>query len=124
MSTPTGHCPRCERTVVLRREEIDMCLCIVLFFTIIGGIIYLIIYFNKPIDRCVQCNTRISYIDSNQYSQQQYQNQYNQTPSSPQNEIQSLQSEEPVKDDKKYCQFCGEKVNPGTKHCPNCGART
>ena len=113
---PTGFCTRCQRTVVLDREQLDTCLFLVLlFFTVIGGIIYYIIYKNKPMNRCVHCSTVISYVDSRQYSQQRYQGQSSQE--------QSLQSQEPIKEGKKYCEYCGEKINPGIKFCHNCGAR-
>lgn len=36
----------------------------------------------------------------------------------------SEQEKQAVENKKKYCQYCGTKINPDDRNCPQCGART
>lgn len=51
-------CPKCNQKVMPKREDMDLCLLIILsiFTGGIGGIIYLIIYYNRNPNRCSYCN--------------------------------------------------------------------
>ena len=53
----SGYCGHCQQQVSAKREEIDICLAIILaIFTVgIGLAIYLAIWHSKPINRCVHC---------------------------------------------------------------------
>lgn len=110
-SNPTGFCPRCNQHVLLTRKDFDTCLAIVLLiFTGIGFFIYIGVYYSKKEDRCVHCGTQITISPS-------------------QAQIQSSLKPNPVASSKEirgelpnYCAFCGEKLEVGSKFCPNCGS--
>ena len=65
-TNPTGYCPRCQQNVLLKREEIDTCLAIILliFTAGIGLLIYLAIYYSKAEDRCIHCGAKITALQS------------------------------------------------------------
>ncbi|MHA1984942.1 MAG: hypothetical protein ACW967_11345 [Candidatus Hodarchaeales archaeon] len=124
MSTknPTGFCPRCQQQVLLTRKEFDTCLAIVLLlFTGIGFIIYLVVYYGKKEDRCVHCGTQIALSQAQapvayQTPQEIQQSSYSDTRS---------ESEENSLTAPKFCRFCGEKIESSSiKFCPNCGSKT
>ena len=81
----------------------------------IGFIIYLIIYFSKPEDRCVFCNQptqpytnqEISTTKPNLYGQPQ--------PST--GTIPESGTAPPLN----FCPNCGEAINASMKFCENCG---
>ncbi|MHA1821596.1 MAG: hypothetical protein ACTSU2_11545 [Promethearchaeota archaeon] len=56
-----GYCPHCGRMVTTTREDIDVGLALFLLFCTggIGLIIYLIIYYTQPEDKCVFCKTKV-----------------------------------------------------------------
>jgi len=118
---PTGYCPRCQQITLLRRQDIDTCLAIILliFTAGIGLIIYLIWYYSKEENTCVHCGTKVTaYQTSFQYTQQ------------PQPQLQSTQYSTPTDanvqsrgDQAKFCSLCGERLEIGVKFCPNCGAQ-
>jgi len=130
---PTGYCPTCKQRVLLQREEIDTGLAILLliFTAGIGLIVYIILYYSKPENRCVHCNTevlssrniakddgeeRISYQDnSNPYLQKQTKSNVR-SHYIPVEEA-SRSSEKPT-----YCRLCGGKINSeDQRFCSNCG---
>ncbi|MGV9171384.1 MAG: hypothetical protein ACOC44_00465 [Promethearchaeia archaeon] len=55
----TAYCSKCERNVLLVREDIDLPLAIILliFTAGFGLFIYLIIYYNREENRCVHYYT-------------------------------------------------------------------
>ncbi|MFX1381962.1 MAG: hypothetical protein ACFFBP_05910 [Promethearchaeota archaeon] len=117
----SGFCHHCNQNVLLRREEFDVCLAIILllFTAGIGFIIYLAVYYSKPEDRCIHCGNRIALIESSQYSQQNVHNKGIPKPVSSkpsQEEIQII--DEPI-----YCAFCGDKLSTEENYCPNCGSK-
>ena len=116
---PTGWCPRCQQNVLLKREEIDTCLAIILliFTAGIGLIIYLAIYYSKPEDRCIHCSAKISAIQTQ--SPYASQPQIQQSPYSAPTSI----SEEVAGARPNFCSLCGEKLDMGIKFCPNCGSQ-
>ncbi|MHA1489026.1 MAG: zinc-ribbon domain-containing protein [Promethearchaeota archaeon] len=136
---PIGYCNHCQQNVLLKREDIDMCLAIILllFTAGIGLIIYLLIHYSKPENRCVHCGSICQVVISNQYPQSsdqlpyQQQVQSNQIPYQPQSQIQYRQ--ETIQADTiievkgggaLYCPLCGEKLdNPGVRFCPSCGSK-
>ncbi len=117
---PTGYCPRCRQQVLLTREEINWGIAILLliFTGGIGLIIYLVIYYSKPQDRCIHCNTRV-ISRTPQYSQNVNIAQ-NETFISKENQkVEKRENESPI-----YCPFCGEQLNSSNvRFCPNCGTK-
>ena len=118
---PSGWCPRCQQNVLLTREEIDTCLAVVLliFTAGIGLLIYLAIYYSKPEEYCVHCRAKVtaSQIPSPYAYQPQPQIQqpsYS-TPTNASGEVKGARPN--------FCALCGEKLEPGTKFCPNCGGQ-
>ncbi len=116
---PTGWCPRCQQNVLLKREEIDTCLAIILliFTAGIGLIIYLAIYYSRPEENCIHCGAKITtpqtqspYISQPQTQQTSYSTSVN-------------VSEEVTGFKPSYCALCGEKLDSGTRFCPNCGSQ-
>ena len=112
---PTGYCPRCSQDVLLTREEINwgVALLLLCFTGGIGLIIYLVIFYSKPEDRCIHCNTRVL-----SRAQQHTQVIEPSTPSA-NHEIKVTESESP-----KYCPFCGEQLeSSNVRFCSNCGTK-
>ncbi|MFX1339460.1 MAG: hypothetical protein ACFFDK_12680 [Promethearchaeota archaeon] len=119
-TTPIGYCEHCKQNVSLRRQEIDTWLAIILllFTGGIGFIIYLIIYYSKPKNRCVHCGTVVSSILDQQ------------TPTPKQITYQQHEKKEvlPVEivegEQVKYCPLCGADLDEKTQNfCPNCGSK-
>lgn len=128
-TNPTGYCPHCQQNVLLTREDIDICLAIILliFTAGIGLIIYLAIYYSRPEDKCVHCGTRINPIQQQPVGQIPYQDQAQKNPYIYQSQptqgytassgFEEFKEEEPL-----FCAYCGEKLEvKGIKFCPNCG---
>ena len=117
----SGYCNHCKQNVLLQRGEFDVCLAIILllFTAGIGFIIYLVIYYNKPENRCVQCGNRIPFINSSQYMQQDFQVKREMQ----EGQVNSFQEETSFEEGTKFCSFCGEKISSETIYCPNCGSR-
>ncbi|MFX0103977.1 MAG: zinc-ribbon domain-containing protein [Candidatus Hodarchaeota archaeon] len=118
-NNPTGFCPRCNQDVLLTREDIDICLAIVLliFTAGIGLLIYLAIYYSKAENRCVHCGTivtapqtHISYTSQPQIQKASY--------STPINGSEKITGTKP-----NFCALCGEKLEVGANFCPNCGSQ-
>ena len=119
---PQGYCPHCQQNVMLVRDEIDVCLAIILliFTAGIGLVIYLAIHYSRPENKCIHCGTVISYVDTQQYAQQQYQARP-QMQTQPQ--VSPIETGKHFEEVIKYCTFCGEKISFETKYCPNCGSK-
>ncbi|MFX1322923.1 MAG: hypothetical protein ACFFAQ_14900 [Promethearchaeota archaeon] len=128
-TNPTGYCPHCQQNVLLTREDIDICLAIILliFTAGIGLIIYLAIYYSRKEDKCVHCGTRISPIQTQPAGQISYQQQALENPYTYQtqptqeytttSDVKEFKGENPF-----FCVYCGEKLEfEGIKFCPNCG---
>ncbi len=118
---PTGFCPRCNQEVLLTREDIDVCLAIILliFTAGIGLIIYLVIYYSRVEDRCVHCGTKITTLKTTSPYTYQFQPQtQQQSYSTPVNV-----SGENIGSSHNFCALCGEKLDIGIKFCPNCGSK-
>ncbi|MFX1567972.1 MAG: zinc-ribbon domain-containing protein [Promethearchaeota archaeon] len=118
---PTGYCPRCQQNVLLKREEIDTCLAIILliFTAGIGLLIYLAIYYSKAEDRCIHCGARVTSLQiSSPYAYQTQTPIQQQSYSTPGNVSEEITGSRP-----NFCALCGEKLDPGIKFCPNCGSQ-
>jgi len=119
----TGYCYHCKQQVLLKREDIDICLALILlFFTAgIGLLIYLAIYYGKEEDRCVHCGATCSQTIEGPGSQVSPQ-----VSPQPQQQERSLSPREIVQSktkDVNFCPFCGESFDQqGVKFCPNCGS--
>jgi len=130
---PHGYCPQCRQHVLLVREDIDWMLAILLicFSCGLGLIIYLIIYYGKPENRCVHCYTIVEPQAPSVYQQppQPYEVPTPQpyevpTPQpyevqTPQNQVQTTKEEKKGK----FCPYCGEEVVEGARFCQGCGAK-
>jgi hypothetical protein len=117
---PTGYCPRCRQEVLLTREEINWGVAILLlcFTGGIGLIIYLAIYYSKPQDRCVHCNTRV-ISRAPQYSRNINLYQNAAAVSNENQNVKVIENGSP-----KYCPFCGEHLeSSNVRSCPNCGTK-
>ena len=117
ISSSNSYCPNCKKVVRTTRGEIDVGLAILLFCCTggIGFVIYLIIYFSKPEDRCVFCSQPTEPY-SGQKETQNEQNLYGQ----PQPGTSSTPVDSP-KEDLNYCPNCGAKIDPSAKYCEFCG---
>ena len=115
--TSTGYCPHCQQNVLMRREEMNIALAIILLcFTGIGFFIYLIYYFSKPENYCVHCSSICQATLPSAAPQTTHQMQYQ-----ARSNTQNVQS---VKNHLNFCPFCGNILNEGTKNfCPSCGSK-
>lgn len=116
----TGFCSRCNQNVLLKREDIDVCLAIILliFTAGIGLIIYLAIHYNKEPNYCEYCGTKITSPHIQPY-QEEIQSQLQQAPQFvPFEGTEEIEGKMP-----KYCSYCGEKLEVGIVYCPNCGSQ-
>ena len=125
-TNPTGYCPHCQQSVLLTREDIDICLAIILliFTAGIGLIIYLVIYYNRAEDRCVHCGTRINVFQTEKINEISFQQQNQVNPYIYQTD--STHTPPILKEVNEifYCVFCGEKLeNSNIKFCPKCGSK-
>ncbi|MEE9378056.1 MAG: zinc-ribbon domain-containing protein [Candidatus Lokiarchaeia archaeon] len=116
---PTGWCPRCQQNVLLKREEIDTCLAIILliFTAGIGLIIYLAVYYSRPEQNCIHCGYKITALQTQSpyTSQPQIQQSSYPTPANISEEVTGVKPN--------FCALCGEKLDMGIKFCPNCGSQ-
>jgi hypothetical protein len=116
-TNPTGWCPRCQQNVLLKREEIDTCLAIILliFTAGIGLLIYLAIYYSRPEENCVHCGAKITAVQyPTQASSQSQPQSYNVIPNI---------SEQITGAKHNFCALCGERLDIGAKFCQNCGSQ-
>jgi len=126
---PTGYCYHCKQNVLLAREDIDVCLALILliFTAGIGLIIYMVYYYNKEEVRCVHCGATCSQTTCSQTFNRSETQVKPQVSSQPQPQEKILQ-EQKVIDNKKadinFCPFCGDNFDQeGVKFCPNCGSK-
>jgi len=127
-----GYCKTCGKVVMGTRGDIDVGLAIFLFCCTggIGFIIYLIVYFLEPEDKCPFCNSKLQPIPQ----QMPGQNTVDMNVEPPKTKINepiksSSSQSEPFgttiidKSDsmKKFCPLCGAPLRPGAKFCQTCG---
>ncbi|MHA1339027.1 MAG: zinc-ribbon domain-containing protein [Promethearchaeota archaeon] len=150
---PNGYCPKCKKIVMATREDFDAALAIFLFCCTggIGLIIYLIVYYSQPENKCVFCGTQIQpytnqpLINQPSYNVNQIQPQnisYQTSPTATassstaydgKKELESPLMAEPnigidknsgisTENQKKFCPMCGAAIRPGAKFCQTCGS--
>jgi len=119
------YCPSCKMNVLTVREDIDMCLIIILciFTAGIGVLIYLAIYYEKEPIRCVHCKSicqPISNIqnDSVLSSKPSQINNYQEAEN-------YIEKNAHIDVDSKFCSNCGVKIGEreGLKFCAFCGTK-
>lgn len=119
------YCPNCKMNVLTVREDINICLLIILgiFTAFIGPLIYLAIYYDKEPNRCVHCKSicqPISNIqnDSVLYSKPSQINKYQELETNTENNGK-------VAAESKFCSNCGVKIGEreGLKFCAFCGTK-
>ena len=119
------YCPNCKMNVLTVREDINICLLIILgiFTAFIGPLIYLAIYYDKEPNRCVHCKSICQPISTIQND-----NIINPKPL----QINKYQEAEnyikinaQVADESKFCSNCGVKIGEreGLKFCAFCGTK-
>jgi len=115
--TSTGYCPHCQQNVLMRREEINIVLAILLLCcTGIGFFIYLIFYYSKPVNQCVHCSSICQATLPSKAIQATQQLQYQMQT--------STQNVQIVESHLKFCPLCGNKLDEDTKNfCPSCGSK-
>lgn len=119
------YCPNCQAEVYTKREDIDWFLLVILaiFTAGFGVLIYLAIYFDKPENRCVHCNTIC--VASHEYKTYKAAINHNASPEYPVNQKSGLMEQKPVETIQmgKYCPSCGAKLDERIKvnFCAYCG---
>ncbi|MFW9938117.1 MAG: RING finger domain-containing protein [Candidatus Thorarchaeota archaeon] len=121
-------CPKCNTMVLTKRDDIDVCLLIILgiFTGGIGALIYLLIYLNHDPNRCIKCNSICTYYPYNTSKKPDIEvndTMHNQAGKTKQGEeISRL-----IKGSINFCPNCGSKIlnsryeNPN--YCPFCGEK-
>ncbi len=123
----TRYCPKCKMNVLTTREDIDICLVIILciFTAGIGLLIYFAIYHEKEPNRCVHCKSivqpvineqRDTSLDlrSNQIEGYQKITNYKENRSIVEensNFCSNCGVQQSDREGLKYCAFCGSKIN-------------
>jgi len=115
------YCPNCKMNVLTVREDIDICLIIILsiFTAGIGTLIYLAIYYEKEPNRCVHCKSICQPIFNIQND-----SVLNSKPSQI-NKYQEAEKFAQVAVESKFCSNCGVKIGEreGLKFCAFCGTK-
>lgn len=121
------YCPRCDTNVLATREDIDICLAIILaiFTAGVGFIIYLIYYYAQDENRCVHCRS----LCFTQKTSQEISltspvvNPYHHNRATQQVQVLNTVSNED--EGVKFCNNCGVKLKrQGISYCPFCGSST
>jgi len=119
------YCPNCKTNVLTMREEIDICLVIILciFTAGFGLLIYLAIYYDKKPTHCVHCKTICTpYLSE----------QTNNHSTLKTNEAKSYQkvelykaNEPTIEKHSMFCSNCGVQLSEreGLKFCAFCGTK-
>jgi len=119
------YCPNCKMNVLTVREDINLCLIIILCILSAGifVLIYLAIYYEKEPNRCVHCKSicqPISNIQSNSAlnSKSSQINKYQKVDN-------SINIDTPTVMDSNFCSNCGVKIGEreGLKYCAFCGTK-
>ncbi len=111
--------------MLLVREDIDWMLAffLICFTCGCGLIIYLIIYYSKPENRCVHCYTTV-IPEAPGYQQPPAQPYEVQTSQQNIYEVSQNQFIAPEKELKaSYCPYCGERIEENARFCSGCGAK-
>ena len=120
-----GYCPQCKQKVLLVRESANWALIILLIILTggIGLIVYAIIYFKKPPNRCIHCHSQIAVTSTTSaQTSNLIRNGTHLNEESDINDIDSIEAEKISK--QRFCSFCGEPLhNREAKFCAHCGSK-
>ena len=121
------YCPRCEQNVLTVREDIDICLVLILaiFTAGIGLLIYLVYYYSQDENRCIHCHSicKIQRTGQEISLTTPVANPYRHSEQAQQ--VQLVQVVNDKDEGLKYCSNCGVKLNrQGISFCPFCGSST
>jgi len=129
-----GYCDKCGQNVLVKREDMDICLAIILtiFTAGIGLIIYLAIWYSKEENRCVHCGSVVKTSQSllsevkngNLYISQEarengknpYRISEDKKDNTSEGNIKRIVGIKAV-----YCPFCGTELDDSPEFCPDCG---
>ena len=121
----TKYCPNCKMNVLTVREDINLCLIIILCILSAGifVLIYLAIYYDKEPNRCVHCKSICLPISNNQND-----STLNSKPTQiyKYHEAENyVENDAHIADESKFCSNCGVKVGEreGLKFCAFCGTK-
>ncbi len=115
----TLYCPNCKANVLVTREEINWCLVIFLaiFTAGFGLLLYFGIYFSKPENRCVHCNSICQLEVIKEPTPQAIANPYNVSSHAQLYQLNKQENDERAK----FCLNCGVKLERAGKFCAYCG---
>ena len=119
------YCPNCKTNVLTMREEIDICLVIILciFTAGFGLLIYLAIYYDKKPIHCVHCKAicrNILPAQTNNHSTLKTKDHKSYQ------EVKLYKQNEPaIEDQSKFCYNCGVQLSEREelKFCAFCGSK-
>lgn len=117
------YCPNCKKNVLTVREDINICLIILLgiFTAFIGPLIYLAIYYEKEPNRCAHCKSicqPISNMQNDSALKPAQINKYQEVET-------NIENNGNVAADSEFCSNCGVKIGKreGLKFCAFCGTK-
>jgi len=132
----TGFCKKCGQNTLLRREDIDICLVIILaiFTAGVGLIIYLIMWYSKDENQCVHCGTIVSPVqtqntnseENSLYTYQQAIDEHRNPYRAAEQEINTDSKVSPIRiigEKILYCPYCGVQLENNAEYCPDCGMK-
>jgi hypothetical protein len=110
------YCPQCEKEVQTKREDINWAILVVLtiFTAGIGVLIYLSVYFRKPMNHCVYCNS-VCYIKETERASISLQETSSSSANYNSNQAITTIKKERIDED-------NNKQEKNYKYCINCGA--
>jgi len=129
-----GYCEKCGQNTLLKREDLDICLSIILtiFTAGIGLIIYLAIWYSKEENRCVDCGSVVKAFQSSSSKSENNNRDIFQQPIEKGKNPYRLSEKITINNLEEnidrivgikaiYCPFCGSEINDSLDFCPDCG---
>ena len=121
----TRYCPKCKMNVLTTREDIDICLVIILciFTAGIGLLIYLAIYYDKKQTYCVHCKTIVQPVTN---EQREISSDFKSSQMEGYQEIKTYKENRSfVEENSNFCSNCGVQLSDreGLKYCAFCGSK-
>jgi len=106
------YCINCKQ-LVDPQKKFNSCLFIVLLFTLLGWVFYLIYYAVKP-KKCPMCNSTNWGVKPPETQHQSPVVNSQQT---------SIPQTQPITEGFKFCVQCGEKIESNIQFCSSCGTK-